>query len=169
MTVSHPASVNLGTSSIITTCNTNGADVCYNVNGNILSTGKVVSSSANLTFPPLTTTDTIFVTATAFNKTPYFGKIVVNGATGIATNHISNGLAVYPNPASSTLNIKMGNGNTYSYEILNVIGQVVKSGNKSKNNVTESIDVQSLEEGTYIIRVKLESETKTIRFVKAAN
>jgi hypothetical protein len=63
----------------------------------------------------------------------------------------------------------MGNGNTYSYEILNVIGQVVKSGNKSKNNVTESIDVQSLEEGTYIIRVKLESETKTIRFVKAAN
>lgn len=170
MTVTHPASVNLGTTNVNVNSNENGALICFNVLGNILSTGKINSGSVNMTFPALTTTDTIFVTGTAFNKNPYFGKITVNSiSTGINSVKAQSGLLVYPNPASNNLHLKWNdyNGN-YSYEIFNLIGQNVKTvqNRNSVNGLNENIDIQLLNPGTYIIRIKTDADFKQVKFVK---
>jgi len=170
MTVTHPASVNIGATNTFVNSNENGALICFNVLGNVLSTGKIATGNVNMTYPALTTTDTIYVTATAFNKTPYFGKIIVNAlTTGMTETTLNNTMFVYPNPANNNLNLKLNNYNgSFSYEILNVIGQVVKNSevkNKS-NNINENIDIHLLQDGTYFLRVKLDSEVKTLKFVK---
>ncbi|MBL7896648.1 MAG: T9SS type A sorting domain-containing protein [Bacteroidia bacterium] len=170
MTVTHPASVNLGTANVNVNCNENGALVCFNVLGNILTTAKVNAGVASMNFAPLTAMDTIFVTATAFNKTPYFGKIIVNGTTtGINEQVNNNGLRLFPNPAVNSVNVKLPsyNGN-YSIEILNVIGQVVHStpAKFTVNGIQESVDLKDFAQGTYILRLKTDSELKQIKFVK---
>lgn len=170
MTVTHPATVNIGATNVLVNSNENNALICFNVLGNILGTGKIASGNVNMTFPALTTTDTIFVTGTAFNKTPYFGKIIVNAVT-TNVNEIYGGseLLVYPNPAIHNLQIKMtGYTGGFSYEMINVIGQIVKrsEANSKVNGLNESIDIHNLQNGTYILRVKLDDEIKTIRFVK---
>lgn len=169
MTVTHPATVNIGSTNTLVNSNENGALICFNVLGNILSTGKIATGNVNMTYPALTTTDTVYVTATAFNKTPYFGKIIVKAVTtGVTESNVNNSMLLYPNPAKNNMTLKLNNYNgSFSYEILNVIGQVVKSSEmKSKsNNTNEVIDIHALQDGTYFLRVKLDSEVKTLKFV----
>lgn len=170
MIVTHPASVNLGTTTTLVNSNENGALICLNVLGNILSTGKISSGSVNMIYPALTTTDTIFVTGTAFNKNPYFGKIIVNAvATGMNDAKNNGGFVLYPNPAINSLHFKMPDySGNYSYEIMNIIGQKVQSSSVkyTVNGLNETLEINHLASGTYVIRIKMDQELKQMKFVK---
>jgi hypothetical protein len=63
------------------------------------------------------------------------------------------GLAVYPNPVSSLLNIENTEGS--SFQILNLLGQQVLTG-KTPPSEAGWLDVSALPQGTYILKVGAE-------------
>jgi transforming growth factor-beta-induced protein len=69
-------------------------------------------------------------------------------------------IEVYPNPATNVLNVKDINGADYS--IVNMSGQTVQSGTINST----SIEINSLEEGTYFINLQDENNIYRSRFVK---
>lgn len=82
LTATHVATVPVGTTNLTVNCPVNGALVGLMYQGNLLASGFVSSGTANLTFSAVNLPDTIFVTVTAFNKTPYFGMVIVQPASG---------------------------------------------------------------------------------------
>lgn len=77
LTVNHPPVISLGSTSVIVACATNGSLVSFTVGDSVLSVATVSNGTTTLSFPALTTTDTIFVTVTGFNAIPYQGFILV--------------------------------------------------------------------------------------------
>ena len=77
MAVSHSTLEYVGVSQLLVNCNKNGALVSLNLQGNILGTGIVSSGSVIINFAPINAIDSIDVTVTAYNTTPYIGKTYV--------------------------------------------------------------------------------------------
>jgi len=82
MTVTHAPSVILGASSLQVNCNVDGAFAVLTINNQIIGTAYANSGMANISFPALTTTDSIVIAVTAFNYIPYLGDIGVIPANG---------------------------------------------------------------------------------------
>lgn len=82
LTATHVSTVPLGTTSLTVNCPVSGALVGLMYQGNLLASGFVIGGVANLTFPAVNLPDTIHVTVTAFNKTPYFGIVQVQPVSG---------------------------------------------------------------------------------------
>jgi hypothetical protein len=77
-----------------------------------------------------------------------------NGA-GISENNTNTNFSVFPNPVADELNIESKNQKVESIEILNQIGQVVKSTTNSY-----SIDCSDLKSGSYFVRVNKNEVSK---------
>lgn len=92
----------------------------------------------------------------------YSEGTIVNGAkeeliTGIADPESTTNIVVYPNPATNELRFSnISEGNIYMYT---VNGQLIME----KQNVDSScnLDISSLKNGTYIVRIILENQTYT--------
>jgi hypothetical protein len=83
-----------------------------------------------------------------FDGTETYSKIVSVVQTGKGK-----GLAVYPNPVSSLLNVVYTEGS--SFQILNFLGQQVLTG-KTPPSGAGGLDVSALPQGTYILKVGAE-------------
>lgn len=93
--------------------------------------------------------------------TTQYGWMSVNTQLLSVGENVSNGFTLYPNPASSTLNIQTNFGIS-SYQIYDVTGALLMS--KEYNG---SIDVSSLTVGAYFISVESASgEFSTQKFLK---
>jgi len=57
--------------------------------------------------------------------------------------------AVYPNPAANFVNVKLNNVNKGQFQIINVLGQVVKTEEITQATSNLSIDIADLESGVY--------------------
>ena len=57
--------------------------------------------------------------------------------------------AVYPNPASDFVNVNLENPNKGQFQIMNVLGQVVKTKDITEATNNLSIDISELESGVY--------------------
>lgn len=68
---------------------------------------------------------------------------------------------IYPNPATEVLNVTKVSDKA-KYEIHNAVGQLVRAGDISNNQVR----VAELVKGTYIITVKDKGVTETLKFIK---
>ncbi|MBS1773159.1 MAG: T9SS type A sorting domain-containing protein [Bacteroidetes bacterium] len=85
--------------------------------------------------------------------------------TGIGRNQsVVNDVAIYPNPASETITVKMGvtAQTETTIQVLNYIGQVVKhTENEQVNNgiVTKTIAVADLPSGSYLLCVHINGNT----------
>jgi len=84
-------------------------------------------------------------------------RLVNNGKISNITNQ-----TIYPNPVTRTLHIVSDQTN-YRYEIMDVLGKRILSGNQNDNNI---IDVSSLNNGTYMLRLVNNKVAKILRFVK---
>lgn len=73
-----------------------------------------------------------------------------------------NDVLVYPNPASHELFIKGISGNT-NFEILNLNGEIVLKNSLEKISEQVRLDVSSLKEGTYILRIRQEGKSDISR------
>ena len=82
------------------------------------------------------------------------------GALG-TNDIIKETFAIYPNPATDVLNITKVS-NKAKYEIHNAVGQIVKAGEISNNQVR----VAELVKGTYIITIKDKNISESIKFIK---
>ncbi|RFC54295.1 T9SS type A sorting domain-containing protein [Brumimicrobium aurantiacum] len=82
------------------------------------------------------------------NTPTYFAldNIKYENTTGLTKNEIAQ-FSLYPNPATSTLNIS---GDAGEYKIFNTNGSIVKS---FTHNGLSTIDISSLNSGIYIVKV----------------
>jgi hypothetical protein len=85
---------------------------------------------------------------------------------GLNENNNNSGLILYPNPAHGVLNIALETGSSKgSYVVYNSIGQVMISGETAFEKEV-ALDIASLSNGVYIIKLNIDGETSTKRFVK---
>lgn len=83
LTASHAPTTPIGTNTIAVTCNIEGALVAITQNDIILGTAYVNGGVANVSLlPAISLTDTIHITATAFNAAPYIGDMLVTSTSG---------------------------------------------------------------------------------------
>lgn len=83
-------------------------------------------------------------------------------ATDIVTSENFSG--VYPNPASEMLYVKVANNESFTYQIININGQVIVSS--ESNSEYQEIDIRNLSAGTYYIKISTETETLSNQFIK---
>jgi len=102
--------------------------------------------------------------ATLYNNTSYtdffFGRLA-NSACGSASNEVfeSQTLKLYPNPTNGLVYIDAQD--LQSYEVYNLLGQRLMSGN------SEVINLQDVSNGTYIVKVRTQSdEVMTSKVIK---
>lgn len=78
---------------------------------------------------------------------------------------MDNSIILSPNPANEFLNIRIPNNVTNkTLEITNIVGQKVL--NQQFNSEETIIDVSKFQAGTYLIKIKSESEETTSKFIK---
>lgn len=158
MVTNHINLTPVGTTSITVSNNVAGALVCLSMNGVILGTGISNGTSAIITIPAAVA-GVIDVTATAFNKMPYFGIINVSTTTAIAENQNIDFLAVYPVPASNTLNVsfKLIKTSTIKVALYNNIGQeMMQLANEevAGGAFTKNFDITTLPAGIYFCKIE---------------
>ncbi|MEZ4856538.1 MAG: choice-of-anchor J domain-containing protein [Gelidibacter sp.] len=81
------------------------------------------------------------------------------GTTDFAFDNFS----YYPNPVKETLTLNSPKG-IDAVTIFNIIGQRIV--NINSNATVQNIDMSTLQAGTYIVKVKIDDQTKIIRVVK---
>lgn len=108
----------------------------------------------------------IYIAFRHFNCTDAFwlnlDDIEIAQGNGIAENEVvASSVSIYPNPATSILNVNANGYNTV--EIINMLGQVVYSTTMTDN---AQINVRSLTNGVYFVRLNGENGTTTQKFIK---
>lgn len=98
-----------------------------------------------------------------FEGSPFnYNQTRAINVTVLATGEIKvDNFAVYPNPANEVLNITKVS-NKAKFEIYNAVGQLVKSGDISNNQVR----VAELVKGVYMITIKDKNISENIKFIK---
>ena len=160
----------------------------YNKNGLFTDAGELVFSKAASKVTPATGTITIPATAALgvtrmrvsmkYNGIPTscetlsYGQVEdynvnITASSTIETTALSIdndvlSLNLYPNPVESILNVSMNVTNKATYRIYNMIGQEIKTGNLTENE----INVSNFKSGVYIFEVKDEEKTVTKKFLK---
>ena len=90
----------------------------------------------------------------------WIDDVTVNlGGSGIVEN--TNTFSIYPNPATTVLNVNAEGFNTV--EIVNLLGQTVYTANATSNM---QINVSNLNNGVYFVRMNGENGTATQKFIK---
>jgi hypothetical protein len=84
-----------------------------------------------------------------------------NGVLGVNDNNFE-GLSIYPNPATSVLNIN--NAENSTIEVFNILGQVLYT--KSDISFEEQIQVSEFVAGTYFVKITNGNAVKTTKFIK---
>ena len=87
--------------------------------------------------------------------------VYIGPDASIAENNQSE-ISIYPNPTTSILNIATQQ-NILQITIQTIDGKIVKSMTYTKNN----IDVSDLPNGIYLIEIKTNTSTATLKFIKA--
>jgi len=88
----------------------------------------------------------------------------LNITAGVGVNEFNNNVSVYPNPATDVLNVS-ANSNIQSVEIMNLMGQTVQSYNA--NDLFTQINISSLSNGMYMVRVNTENGVINHKFTVA--
>ncbi len=98
----------------------------------------------------------------AISFTEWFNGLYVN--TQDVTEHEE--ILVFPNPVNETLNIKSNNINLefYNWKVFDISGQVIKTGNGSKDY---EIDFSEIENGFYFLQINLNDKIVTHKIIVA--
>ena len=88
-------------------------------------------------------------------------SFIVNEVVLANNDTILNDVIMYPNPASSILNIE--NAENSSIDVYDLLGRVILS----KNNISlnQQLNVSSLTSGTYLIKITNGNQVKTDKFI----
>ncbi len=83
---------------------------------------------------------------------------------GVGVEDLRNSLNIYPNPASSIINVNAG-GNIESIRIVNMAGQCVYSASENDSNAT--VNISNLSNGMYFMEVTTEAGITTQKITVA--
>ena len=82
ITATHDTFLELGSTHFAVTCDADGALAALTVQGTIIATATISGGMADLTFNQLTIDDTLLLTITGYNKTPYITNIPTQQPAG---------------------------------------------------------------------------------------
>jgi hypothetical protein len=86
---------------------------------------------------------------------------------GVAEQSLNN-VKVYPNPATETLFVELGQILEKDSKILvyNMLGELLisKTSNQNNGNGTINLDTHSLKQGIYLLKIEADNAVKTIKF-----
>jgi hypothetical protein len=101
----------------------------------------------------------------AMLQTSRAGVAAIEVETGIREEDNLALVELFPNPSKGTiqLNVKVKNGKTFGYEILNAIGEKLKSENGLANNKYQ-IDLSAQPSGIYFAKITCDGQTVSKRF-----
>ncbi len=94
-----------------------------------------------------------------FNAEVFPLSPITSVSDDVTAGHVS----LYPNPATSELNIRLANEGKANYTICNIEGKTVKQGIANQNDI---IDIKALPAGMYILKLISNDKVNTLRFVK---
>jgi polyhydroxybutyrate depolymerase len=94
----------------------------------------------------------------------FFNKYTLSSLTAINENEaLANSLTLYPNPANATLHFNLENETSVNSVVTDVLGKVVLS----ETTQTNSISVEHLTSGIYVLTVKIQSgAVAKVKFIK---
>ena len=87
-------------------------------------------------------------------------SFISDGILGVNSNILTN-VAIYPNPASSVLNID--NAENSVIEVFDLLGRVVLS--RINISMNEQLNISELNSGTYLIRISNDTKVLTDKFI----
>ena len=99
----------------------------------------------------------------------YLDELYVYNCSTLAVEDAKkqNGISVFPNPTSGFVTIQnTKNSDLKTVEIYNVAGQLIKNFKLNSGTNKASLDMSQLLNGTYILKVKSESENNTVKVIK---
>ncbi|MBO4874999.1 MAG: choice-of-anchor J domain-containing protein [Bacteroidales bacterium] len=91
----------------------------------------------------------------------FIDDIVVNSNAAVDANYVDN-ISIYPNPAKEIVNITLPEDNA-QIDIVNVLGQTVKSVNTTSAN--ETISLEGMEKGMYFFCIRMQDKTITKKVI----
>ncbi|SEW26366.1 Por secretion system C-terminal sorting domain-containing protein [Chryseobacterium wanjuense] len=161
----------------------------FNGDGDFTDGGELAWSKAGSTTSPVTGNITIPATAVTgnvrmrvilkYNSVPtspcgtisygqvedYTLKITSAGAFNSLISEVSGGtkaISIYPNPVKDVIKINSSSDSEFKYQLIDVLGKVVLSGETS----AQTINVESLLEGVYILSLDNGKEKVTQKIIK---
>ena len=75
--------------------------------------------------------------------------------------------AIFPNPATSSINITTNNA-AVDYSVIDMSGRTLIAGSFTVD-ATKKLDITSLSKGNYILSMNSNGQTKAVSFVKIAD
>ncbi len=75
-------------------------------------------------------------------------------------------VSIYPNPVRSELKLRLGISSQFTYQIINLHGQVLESGLVENKESEQQLDVRHLSSGIYQLIVKFRDHQSLLRFIK---
>ncbi|MNJ86087.1 Gingipain R2 precursor [compost metagenome] len=151
ISVVHTGNVPANANSITVTCNVEGALIAVSQENVLIGTGIVSGGQAVISFPALTTTDFLVVTATKQNYVSYQHAVqVADGPLGLAEPEME--FTIFPNPANDELKLVISNGTAESVRLIGLDGKVVCE-QVLVNGIQETIHTSSIQSGSYIVEI----------------
>lgn len=84
-------------------------------------------------------------------------------ANTLGLKEFENTFSIYPNPGYDKLNIQLNNGKQALVEVVDLLGNSVYSGEIGS---TKSIDIAHLNAGIYVVKVTMDNQVSSTRFIK---
>lgn len=127
-----------------------------------ISSGDWEERNVNLNYPG----QTIYIAFVHTNCSDNFRMKIddISVAAGVGINDVENNISIYPNPASSVLNVN-ANSNIQSVEVMNLMGQTIQI--ELANGLNTQINTSSLSNGVYMLRVTTENGVINQKFTVA--
>jgi hypothetical protein len=150
-------------------------DMCAGETATLTATGAVsytfasnssyVGSEPALVNPNVTTTYTV----SGSNALGCVGKttmvLTVNACTGIQQiAGTLSGVELYPNPTAGIFTVELNNTAVKTIQVTDITGRVITS--TSSNNQKINMNVNSLANGVYYVRIQSDNAVKVIKLVK---
>jgi hypothetical protein len=159
----------------VSVASSNTSFICVGSSATLTATGastyvwNTTATTAVIVVSPNTTTS-YTVTGTGANGCTANAVISqsVSTCTGLNSNfsNLTSNFIVYPNPTNSVINIEflVFNNESYTIEIVNIVGQVLHKETVTTKNLTLKTD--NLQNGVYFVKATVDGKTKTVKLVK---
>ena len=106
-----------------------------------------------------------FITDSCHNEEEAAARVSTNKP--ITEVEMSSGLRIYPNPATSTLNVELlNNAENATIRIYSSTGALVRSANILQQQRLSQISIRDLPAGLYVINVTSKNGSRSISFTK---
>ncbi|MBC8756914.1 S8 family serine peptidase [Kordia sp. YSTF-M3] len=110
-----------------------------------------------------------FVNINDYSNSTFVDNIILTKTLSVGENALDRSISMYPNPASSNVDIIINTtiGNTYEIELLNSLGQSISKIEETRFNARaqQNLDVSQYGTGLYFVKIKVGDQVVTKKLI----